>query len=330
MRSPASILVPLLGMLSLPGSARAEDPGEAVRIHCSPEDPKNQCPGPRCLCTEDTLEITFDGQSQSVLELDEFVPDAWIEMTVVMDVRSDDTAGPGTGVEGWSYGVAHDDAVLELLGGTLQDTDVESVTYLECCVGFNMRDIQTCDRVTDPECRNPIPGGGFLSALILSFTKPVNLEVRRNTIVRAQYRLRKDPGPGGSLIQVVDSLKQKGSPRVDINITVNGISRSPRLLVDGLIRRSGERFSRGDVDGSGRISISDILNVLYTAAGILEPRVQCQDLFDADDDGRLTVADGISLIRYLFQRGPKPPPPFLTCGGDPTLDALPCAESSCP
>ncbi len=312
----------------------AQDPGEPARVHCNPDDPRDQCPGPRCFCTEDTLEITFDGKSRSVLELDEIMPGAPIEMTVVMDVKSGDPALPGSGVQGWSYGVAHEDAVLELLSVGLQGTDVEFVGNNEgFFVGGDMRDIQTCDRVTDPECRNPIPGGGFVSAIILSFTQPVTLEARRNTIIKAQYRHRKDPGTEETLIRVVDSLKKKGSPRTDINVTVNGVSRSPRLLVDGLIRRAGASsglFSRGDIDGSGRISIADILNVLFTVVGILQPRVRCEDLFDANDDGRLTVTDAVPLLSFLFQRGPNLPPPFLVCGVDPTADVLSCAEASCP
>ena len=107
-------------------AARAQNPGESFRSYCELDDPKNNCPGARCVCTDDTLAVTFDGRSQSVFEL-ETPLDARVEMTMVMDVKSGDPEVPGSGVQGRSYGVAHDDGFLQLISGTIDGTDIEGV-----------------------------------------------------------------------------------------------------------------------------------------------------------------------------------------------------------
>jgi hypothetical protein len=193
-----------------------------------------------------------------------------------------------------------------------------------------VREVESCEDDPDPACPNPRPAAGFVSAVILSFIQPLVLEVRRNTLIKASYRLLGDPGPAGTVIQVVDHLKLKGESRARIDITEAGRTFRPRLLVDGVVRRPLQRFRRGDLDGSGRISIADIVGLLQAAAGGRPPSLDCADLLDADDDGRRTVTDAIPLLQYLFQRGPALPEPFLVCGVDPTPgDPLGCAQASC-
>ena len=58
--------------------------------------------------------------------------------------------------------------------------------------------------------------------------------------------------------------------------------------------------------------------------------VDCDDAFDADDDGRQTVIDVIVIVQYLFQSGSDFPQPFPACGTDATDDPLECAEFPCP
>jgi len=85
-----------------------------------------------------------------------------------------------------------------------------------------------------------------------------------------------------------------------------------------------EAFTRGDVNQSGRIEITDavlVLEELFRGGGT----ISCDDSADADDDGALTVADPISLLIGLFRGGPPPAAPFPGCGEDPTEDDLSCA-----
>src|SRR5262245_60809982 len=80
---------------------------EKVRTACDTTLPANKCPGADCLCVPDTLEVTFDGDSKSTLELDPVTVGAELTATVVMDTKADK-------VQGWSFGVDHDDAFLTL------------------------------------------------------------------------------------------------------------------------------------------------------------------------------------------------------------------------
>ena len=50
----------------------------------------------------------------------------------------------------------------------------------------------------------------------------------------------------------------------------------------------------------------------------------CPDAADTNDDGAVTVTDGIREVAWLFLGGDEPAAPGPThCGTDPTSDALP-------
>jgi hypothetical protein len=51
----------------------------------------------------------------------------------------------------------------------------------------------------------------------------------------------------------------------------------------------------------------------------------CIDACDANDDGKVDLADAVSILRYLFTVGGKEPAaPFPDPGADPTADRLGC------
>jgi hypothetical protein len=67
---------------------------------------------------------------------------------------------------------------------------------------------------------------------------------------------------------------------------------------------------------------------LFYVMGICDgcPPITCMAALDANDDGRVDMADGIWTGNYLFSGGPPPPPPFPNFGLDPTPDNLTCDE----
>ena len=85
---------------------------------------------------------------------------------------------------------------------------------------------------------------------------------------------------------------------------------------------------RGDVDGNSRINVIDA--ILSVPVGDIQRPRDCLDAQDADDDGRLTVLDTITLITYLFRHGPELAAPYVACGVDETIDPLPCMDAPCP
>jgi len=57
----------------------------------------------------------------------------------------------------------------------------------------------------------------------------------------------------------------------------------------------------------------------------------CPDAADANDDGKLDIADAIRVLGHLFAATGPLPPPFGACGTDPTSDTLgPCVFPGCP
>ncbi len=88
-------------------------------------------------------------------------------------------------------------------------------------------------------------------------------------------------------------------------------------------------FLRGDADADGKVTLADAVRILdYLFRG--ERGFTCIDAADVDDQGELEVTDAIVLLRYLFLGGPKLYPPFPDCGFDPTVDKfVPCFHETC-
>ncbi|HVR75859.1 MAG TPA: dockerin type I repeat-containing protein [Planctomycetota bacterium] len=266
-------LVWMVGIsLSASSVLNAQDPPEKERIVCDIADPKSKCPGANCLCVDDVFEITFDGLTDSVFEFDPFVADMPVNTVVVIDAKSSkaneapppDTIGT---VQGWSYGVDHDDAFLTLTAVTQTGTEAETAEFGV----LDMMDIETCANDPDPKCPNPQPAAKYFQAVILSFRLPRVLEVKRNMVAKADYTLKANPGPDGTLIQFVDYLKKAKSPPVDINITVDGKSRVVTKVIDGWVKAAGEPCVSTPED-------------LATAGS-------CTDGLDNDCDGLIDAAD---------------------------------------
>ena len=93
-----------------------------------------------------------------------------------------------------------------------------------------------------------------------------------------------------------------------------------------------ESFLRGDANDDGRVNIADpiwIINELFREG----PATTCPDAADATDDGMVDLADAMYIIEYRFLAGALPAAPFPGCGTDPTDDGVDCDSgsfSSCP
>lgn len=92
-----------------------------------------------------------------------------------------------------------------------------------------------------------------------------------------------------------------------------------------------EAFVRGDANSDGGVDVSDAVFVL---AGLFIPGADpgsCADAVDTNDDGLSDVSDAVFLLASLFLPGAPPLPDPVSCGADPTADALDCAEfPACP
>lgn len=291
------------GLLAL-GLALALSPSargvETERMLCDPNA------GERCM--PDVLKVVIVGTphpNESVLELEDFVPGTRIDTRVVL---LSETAG----AQGWAYGVRHDPDVLALLETTVTTDGTRVETLLE--QGF--------------EVTGAAPGG-YISAVVLSFGEKVSLPVGRNPVCNAGYTLVADPGAQGTRIRFADGeIGAPGSPPVEINITVNGESRRPELVSDGLVRTGGNgpAFLRGDANGDGRISLPDpVVTLGVLASGVPRP-YDCAAAMDASGDGKVNLTDAILLLNWLFRQSAAPAAPFPECG--PATESADCREGS--
>ncbi len=91
-----------------------------------------------------------------------------------------------------------------------------------------------------------------------------------------------------------------------------------------------EQFIRGDANVDAMVNVADgvtILNFLFLMGAL-----GCIDAADSNDSGALDLADAIYVFTYLFVGGAPPPAPGLSCGVDPSdTDPLDCNDTSaCP
>ena len=109
-------------------------------------------------------------------------------------------------------------------------------------------------------------------------------------------------------------------------------------LVDGkVVIRNEPTFTRGDCNGKGmpgmNVDISDaaaVISFLFLT-GTWKFNPPCLDACDANDDGRVDLADSVYILRYLFKFDRQPKAPFPDAGPDPSYDKLTCeAGGNCP
>ncbi len=128
--------------------------------------------------------------------------------------------------------------------------------------------------------------------------------------------------------RVFDSSNQViGSPPVPVGVPGTDLDR-------GADEVNLLPFWRGDTNGDNNFNIADVVHGLEVLFSAVPPR-NCQDAFDANDDGLFNVADPNFMLTALFGTGVIPPP-FGTCGidpiaeQDPTADVLVCDFEVCP
>ncbi len=164
----------------------------------------------------------------------------------------------------------------------------------------------------------PMAGGGSLPAVGLSWTNPALYD--ELTLFRDGAMLATLPG---ATTRYIDRFAGGGEPVYEIHGRI-GASKSCRVKCG-----SAGSFRRGDTDGNGSGEITDVIATLaYLFLG--GEAVPCPDAADADDNGELEITDAIRTLGYLFLGGTEPASPGpLTCGRDPSPDALGACRGEC-
>jgi hypothetical protein len=93
----------------------------------------------------------------------------------------------------------------------------------------------------------------------------------------------------------------------------------------------GPRFLRGDTDADGRLTVTDVVNIVLSWMQRKVP--PCPAAYDVNVDGEIGPRDALDLFNYLFVPfNYSPSPPFPECGGylmlepEPGFRELPCED----
>ena len=162
---------------------------------------------------------------------------------------------------------------------------------------------------------------------------PVTLDGKPLEIGRMAFSVAPDAGCDVEFpIEFRNGINGAGTVPISNRASIDNRS-IPAQLHDGCIfvaRKDGE-FIRGDCNWDTLVDIADpaaTINYLFIDDWQTKFYPPCKDACDANDDGRLDLADSVMELRYLFQFGPPPPAPGpLLAGPDPTRDKLDCKAS---
>jgi hypothetical protein len=105
-------------------------------------------------------------------------------------------------------------------------------------------------------------------------------------------------------LQVDDGQSTSNTDTAQVTISVTGGGTKPK-------------FRRGDVDGNGKLELTDpIISLTFQYMGGAPP--ECMDAADADDSGSVDLSDPIYSLTFQYMGGPPPLPPYPDCGEDST------------
>ncbi|MBI4584403.1 MAG: hypothetical protein HY717_10315 [Planctomycetes bacterium] len=112
---------------------------------------------------------------------------------------------------------------------------------------------------------------------------------------------------------------------------VKNVTEADFVLVPVLAKAD---FIRGDANDDGKVNIADpiyIINANFRGG----PPVLCKDAGDANDSDSVddpNLADAVYIINHQFGGGSAPPPPFPGCGtdDDSSTDRCPPGSTKCP
>jgi Na+-transporting NADH:ubiquinone oxidoreductase subunit NqrD len=128
-----------------------------------------------------------------------------------------------------------------------------------------------------------------------------------------------------------------GNPPVEIVVDVDGDTRLPLLGDSVAVTVSNEpvaaRFIRGDANQDGKVNIADAVAIVRTLFGVgtkIAMIEACRASVDVNDDGEFNISDASYVLAYLFKAGRIMPAPAGVCGLAPEGRALTCEEFRCP
>ena len=229
-----------------------------------------------------------------------------VEVNVSVHVESAAHLNP----TGFTLGIAHDAAVLELVTAEIVPSFAGSFVKPD---GFT--------RVETSE-------DGVAAAVLSSEAAPAALGPGDHSVLKAVYRFVGKGSAGETIatrISLSDDLLLGGSPAKSVfqpgdalPCELPALDLELTILVD--------LWVRGDGNADGNADISDAIATLQYL--FLGGPAGCLRAMEVNSDGRVDLSDAVALLSHLFSGAPPPAPPFPACGE--AEETLPCEKFACP
>ena len=214
-------------------------------------------------------------------------------------------------LQGFTISMTFDPEKVHVLSGHIRDTITEAVGA------------EFIDPVIDNE------NGSFILGVLLDIGPPFETQMipaggTAFSIAKADLLVTPEVNPD-SLEEVipltlVDGL---GSPPKKNIFVIDNESILPRKEDGSITVIRDVPFLRGDAFKDGKINITDPIRIINFALLQIQG-VPCQKAADANDDGRVDLADVLTILFYLFRGTEIIAAPFPEVGFDPTPDLLSC------
>lgn len=244
---------------------------------------------------------------------------------VFVGINSSAANGLPSGAQGWSLSVAVEGDVTPTdvtTRGTIAATspDVDEDCVPDSPPGQRVNGFQKSE-IVDPTMPGteggPPQGAGAVSAVVLSFTCPITLQVTGSaTVLDLTLAPSGEPTaekPIVGTLFVKDGLRGSGQP-VPNAVTVGGktlfFCHPPGLDVTFSVS-AVPRYLPGNANGDSRVDLADpiwIVNELFRDG----PATACPESGDVNGDQMVDLSDVSFLIDYLF-RGGMPPSSVGEC-----------------
>ncbi|MGE3165407.1 MAG: hypothetical protein AB7O52_10920 [Planctomycetota bacterium] len=254
-------------------------------------------------------------------------PDYWLRAADTAGVQGEVVAVEislevsGQDVQGWSFGLCHDAADLQVAGiqigpdiATINNGGPPFFSFVEILAD----------------------GVRVMQILDFAVSNVLHPDFAPYQILVVSYELLA-PNQSTTTVGFCNTL---GNPATSVEVVVRGQAVLPTTMPSTIDIGGGavENFVRGDCNDSGSASLPDavfLLGFLFPidldGDGSPDPSLlPCRRACDANDDGSLSIPDVIALLASLFGAPPVPLSPPTNCGPDPTPDALTCDQANCP
>lgn len=236
-------------------------------------------------------------------------------VAVFYDAQTGSSGAAPEDIDGWFYGVCHDELDLTVLAV------VDGATTAALSPDFNLID-------EDPPLGQVVAAGFTVGVIIDSFgvqSLAPGLDYELNLVTY-------DIAATATGVLPLDFCDTLGVPAVQTVVVSLG-SLIPLQVSGSISLLSDPEFVRGECNNDGSFDLADViflLGHLFPPSG-MPSALPCVDACDSNNDGSTDLADAVASLAALFGNPTTPLPGSGSCEPDTGNDSLECTVyDGCP